>query len=152
MKYQKMRRRIAVLLSVTLIATVFSVSAFAWNDQFRVYLNGGPKFSNACVKLTPGRMYGRIDPNASVSDAWDQGNELIYTRGRDLNYTQCTELGKNWYAGNLRTDEHVGSENEHDNLCYYSGFGYIGYSYRIAVEYYNGNPHEYADVVVSWNP
>lgn len=137
-----MKRMLSVLIAAVMMVSVFatSASAYAWTDTFKVYKGQGAVLTNAVVKLNFDNYFKmNLQPDKNVSDAWSQGTELIYARARDT--------GNN-FASNLVETRYAGTQTP----TYYSGYGVFGYSYKLAAQYADSNPYQYAALTINWEP
>lgn len=137
-----MKRMLSILVAAVMMVSVLatSASAYAWTDTFKVYKGQGAVLTNSVVKLNSDNYFKmNIQPDKNVSDAWSQGTELIYARARDTG---------NKYASNLVSTKYAGTHTP----TYYEGYGVWGYFYKLAAQYADSNPYQYAALTINWEP
>lgn len=138
----KVKRTLALCLAAIMMVSALAIpaSAYAWNNTFRVYKNQGAVTTTAHIKLNGDNFFKvNIKPDANVSDAWSQGTEIIYARARDTGDNYASNLVETRYAGTFTPR-------------YYSGYGVFGYSYKLAAQYADSNPYQYAAITCNWEP
>ena len=106
-------------------------------------VNGSATVSTKSAKKTVGgAMFFAAKPY--TSDGWNtSGNEWVYFRGRDSS-------GSNW-ATDLSHLNYTGYEKM-NYMSYLSGYGTMGYYYKMAIQYDSSNPYSYVKLTVRWNP
>lgn len=135
---KKIKKMSAAFLAAVMLISSLAVgaSAYAWTDTFQVYKNQGAKLSNAVPKWNFDNFFKM---ELKKGSSWYEGEEMIHARARDT--------GNNW-ASNLVSTKYAGTFKP----SYLSGHGAWGYSYKLAVQYDDDNPYDYAYVTVNWEP
>lgn len=141
-----MRKTIASLMSLALIATTFisptSAASIATED-FHVYINGGSVVSSQMAEkrsATGLSMWAWVVEQEGTTVDW-LPSEYVNIRGRSPSNAYATSV------------EQTNSPDAGDiHLYYLDGYGQMGSYYKMAVQYDNNNPYTHLELTVTWSP
>lgn len=141
----KVRKILAVICALAMLVSIAAVPASAATESEVLYaeIYGGATISSRQAKKErSGNFLFTAQP--SGSSGWSsKGDEWVYFRGRGSTSTiQKTQ--------NIRTN-YRGTVPQYD-LPYIAGYGGLGSSYRIAIEYDNNNPYQWVNLYLTWTP
>lgn len=145
----KVKKMLAICLgSVLLLFTMaLPVSAASPNyaiEELYASLTSGSQLSSQTARKNIERNSMYYTAKAANADGWStKGDEWVYFRGRSLTgANQATELAhRNYYGSSVD-----------GYMTYFSGYGYVGERYRIAISYDSNNPYQYVRLRVGWAP